>query len=144
MKKLLGLLGVILISISTYGQSVSASKIISFIESQNKTEITQKLKILDFTYKGESEIIGNLKEYKFYTTSKYGTELISIGQNDELFFVTYKLANSNFFNSLEEKLLTSKFQYAYSYKNTKYYESSNMRIGVDIKNNILSFFVALK
>jgi len=143
MKKLLVFIGVLL-SISTYGQSVSASKIISFLESQSKTEITQKLKDLGFTYKGESELAGNFKEYTFYTTSEYGTELINIGQNDELFSVVYKLANSNFFNSLKEKLLTSKFEYSYSYKNNKYYESSNMRIGINIKNNILSFFVALK
>ena len=144
MKQFYLFFAITLLSFSAYGQSVSASKIISFLESQNNTEITQNLKTLGFVFKGKSKVIGNFYEYMFYSTTDYGTELLSISQNDELFGVVYKLANSNFFNSLKEKLLTSEFGYAYSYKNTKYYESTNMRIGVNSESRILSFFVALK
>lgn len=94
-------------------------------------------------YKGKSKVIGNFNEYKFYATTDYGTELVSISQNDELFSIIYKLADSNFFSPLKEKLLTTEFGYVYSYKNTKYYESANMRIGVNTERKILSFFVAL-
>lgn len=144
MKQIVTLLSILLFTTTVSAQSLSASKIVSIIDNQNHSFITEKMKLSGFTYDGTDKFAGNMVEYRYIKSTSYGLEQLTVGGNDELFSVVYKMANSNVFNALREKMLTYHFEYAYSYKNTKYYESSNMRIGVNQGKNILSFFVVKK
>ena len=144
MKKVIIILGIFLITTTVYAQSLSASKIISILENQSLSAVAQRMETSGFTYDGTSKFDGNMVEYRYHKTTSHGTEAVTIGGNDELYSVVYKMANANVLNALREKMLTYQFVYAYSYKNSRYYESTNMRIGVNTGSNILSFFVAKK
>lgn len=143
MKQLFFFVGIVLISSSTYGQSLSASKILTFLESQNTTEIITELNSSGFKSIGQ-ESDYNIGIQSFIKSDRLGKEHIELGNNNELFMIIYKPVSKEYFTALKSKLLTSEFIYAYELKNNKYYESKNMRIGVNTKSNILSFFVALK
>lgn len=142
MKRIIIFSAMFLCTISTFGQSVSASKILNFLNSQNTTTIGADLKKVGFTFKGKSEFDG-FTEFSYLKNGNYGLEKINIGYNDELFSVVYK-TSPEAFNGYKAKLLTSDFQYTYSFKNSKYYENENMRIGINEVSNIISCFVKLK
>ncbi|MGY0426805.1 MAG: hypothetical protein ACWIPI_08265 [Polaribacter sp.] len=124
-------------------QSISASKILNILDSQNSVKIKSELVDLGFKYMRE-ETDYNVQINSFMKSDRMGREHIGLGKNSELFMFVYKPANKDIYNILKSKLLTSEFKYSYSYKDDKFYESDNMRIGIKDKFNIISFFVALK
>lgn len=144
MKKTKQLLAILffLLSPNLSAQSLSASKINSFLNQQSSTVIKQELKNQSF------KLINSNSEYNVQTSQyskagSYGSEEFAFGRNSELFMITYK-PSVTFYRSLKEKMLTSNFVYTYSHGNNKYFESHNMRIGINDKAGIISFFVALK
>lgn len=120
-----------------YSQSLSASKILNFTNSQNIKLISNELKQKGFVLK-----VRNKGGFTFYDFNKQ-EEVISITRNDELFMVVYK-CNFSVFQVMKSKLLTPDFVYSYNYKNNDYYENSKMRIGVNNLNGIISVFKPLK
>jgi hypothetical protein len=66
-----------------------------------------------------------------------GVENLLVGSTDELFSIVYNPATRAIYLALKEKMLTKDFVYSYFYSITKYYENSEMRIGInDISNTI--------
>lgn len=131
------------ISTNTNAQSISASKIINYLDSQKQSEISSDLLRLGFvlTEKKETAMFTG----RAYTKkSGYGIESLNLAVNDELFSIIYKPATSDIYSAIKEKMLTKDFIYSYSYQVTKYYESSNMRIGINDTSKTISFFVTLK
>lgn len=80
--------------------------------------------------------------YQFVKKTSRGLEKIEMGKNSELFMFVYK-SESAVYEILKSKILTSDFKYSYSYKNAKYYQNEEMRIGADDKNKIISIFKPL-
>lgn len=121
-------------------QSVSASKIYEFLESQNPKQILKDITAKGFKYKSDllmSDYGFNAKAYQ--KNASLGTEYFTVGNNDELFIIIYRPILKAY-SGYKEKLLTSDFKYSYLYKNIKYYENSFMRIGINDKTGDLSFF----
>lgn len=137
MKKII----LILFPIFFSAQSISASKILDFANSQNISLITKELKQLGFQTKTDNS--EGYPIYQFAKKTSRGIENIEMAKNTELFMFTYKPAN-DVYNIIKDKILTSDFQFAYNYKNTKYYENGRMRIGVDDTKGIISVFKPLK
>ena len=137
MKKII----LILFPIFFSAQSISASKILDYANSQNISLITKELKQLGFQTKTDNS--EGYPIYQFAKKTSRGIENIEMAKNTELFMFTYKPAN-DVYNIIKDKILTSDFQFAYNYKNTKYYENGRMRIGVDDTNGIISVFKPLK
>lgn len=140
MKKLLFYVLVMLPLLFT-AQSISASKFLQYTNSQNVALISKELKHLGFQTRTDNS--EGYPIYQFAKKSTRGIEKIEIGKNSELFMFTYK-AEYSVYEILKNKILTSDYQYSYSYKNTKYYENGNMRIGIDDTNGIISAFKTLK
>lgn len=140
MKKLLFYVLVMLPLLFT-AQSISASKFLQYTNSQNVALISKELKHLGFQTRTDNS--EGYPIYQFAKKSTRGIEKIEIGKNSELFMFTYK-AEYSVYEILKNKILTSDYQYSYSYKNTKYYENGNMRIGIDDTNGIISAFKPLK
>lgn len=122
-------------------QSISASKILDYANSQNISLITKELKQLGFQTKTDNS--EGYPIYQFAKKTSRGIEKIEMGKNTELFMFTYKLAN-DVYNIIRDKILTSDFQFAYNYKNSKYYENGKMRIGINDTSGIISVFKPLK
>lgn len=122
-------------------QSISASKILDYANFQNISLITNELKQLGFQTKTDNS--EGYPIYQFVKKTSRGVEKIEMGKNSELFMFTYKPEYS-VYKVLKSKMLTSDFQYRYSYKNTKYYENGKLRIGADDVNGIISIFKPLK
>ena len=137
MKKII----LILFPIFFSAQSISASKILDYANSQNISLITKELKQLGFQTKTDNS--EGYPIYQFAKKTSRGIENIEMAKNTELFMFTYKPAN-DVYNIIKDKILTSDFQFAYNYKNSKYYENGRMRIGVDDTNGIISVFKPLK
>lgn len=135
-------MAIFLFTISAFGQSVSVSKILNFLKDQNLTTIGADLKKVGFNFKGKSEFDG-FTEFAYQKKGNSGLEQININYNDELFSIVYK-TSTEAFSAYKAKLLTNDFQYAYSYKNSKFYESENMRIGINENSSIISLFVKVK
>lgn len=131
------------ISTNTNAQSLSASKIINYLHGQNQTEISADLLMQGFIL-AEKKETAMFKGYAYTKKSSYGIENFNLAVNDELFSIIYKPATTDIYSAIKEKMLTKDFIYSYSYQTTKYYESSNIRIGVNDTNKIISFFVKLK
>lgn len=144
MKTIYSLLILLALTLGTNvnAQSISASKIFKYLDSQDITEISKDLKTLQFVSLGTGTQY-NSTMYSYKKTGNYGVEEFSIVSNAELFSVLYKPVKS-FYLSMKEKMLTSDFIYSYSHNSTKYYESSSTRIGVNDVSGIISFFVELK
>ena len=122
-------------------QSISASRLLYYANYQNISSITKELKQLGFQTKTDNS--EGYPIYQFAKKTSRGIENIEMAKNTELFMFTYKPAN-DVYNIIKDKILTSDFQFAYNYKNTKYYENGRMRIGVDDTNGIISVFKPLK
>ena len=118
-------------------QSISASKMLFFVNLQNPSKISTELKKLGF--------LSSIKDKGEFTMYEYkkGSEYLTITRNDELFMVVYRPSYSAY-SVLKSKLLTGDYVYAYNYKNNDYYENSKMRIGVNELNGIISLFKPLK
>ncbi len=142
MKNTITLLFILFCSFSVFGQSVSASKILNFLNSQNTTTIGAELKKVGFTFKGKSNFDGNT-EYSYYKNGRFGLEKFNVTSNDELFSIVYK-TSPEAFQAYKHKLLTNDFEYAYEMRNNKYYENGSMRIGINENSSIISLFVKLK
>lgn len=123
-------------------QSVTVTKVLHYLEIQNQIEIEKDLVKVGFKFnKKRSE--PNMTEYSYNKTDNYGLQKISIFNNDELFSIVYHPV-SDFYLSMKEIMLKKvDFTYAYTNKDTKFYESSNMRIGINDKYETVSFFVKL-
>ena len=122
-------------------QSISASKLLHYSNSQNISTISKDLKQLGFqtrTDNSEGYLI-----YQFVKKKSRGIEKVEMGKNSELFMFTYKTDRS-IYEILKNKLLSTDYQYAYGYKNVKYYENGKLRIGADDVNGIISIFKPLK
>lgn len=143
MRQLYVFLAIVLFSFSSYGQSVSASKILTFLTSQNVSNIKSELTSSGFKSLGQKRDY-NIEIQSFMKSDRLGKEHIEIGKNSELFMLVYRPVSKEYFTALKSKLLTSDFVYAYELKNNRFYESENMRIGVNTQSGLLSFFVALK
>lgn len=141
MKHLILTLYVMCLSNGLNAQSVSVSKIFKYLQSQKQEEVSKDLINLGFQF-DKKEANYNATLFNYHKAGTYGLEKFSFGYNDELFSLIYKPAN-NFYSTMKEKVLTSNFIYSYSHGNTKYYESSDMRIGTNDMNKIISFFVKL-
>lgn len=137
MKKII----LILFPIFFSAQSISASKILDYANSQNISLITKELKQLGFQTKTDNS--EGYPIYQFAKKTSRGIEKIEMGKNTELFMFTYKPANDAY-NIIKDKILTSDFQVGYNYKNGKYYENGNMRIGINDTSGIISAFKPLK
>ena len=122
-------------------QSISASRLLYYANYQNISSITKELKQLGFQTKTDNS--EGYPIYQFAKKTSRGIENIEMAKNTELFMFTYKPAN-DVYNIIKDKILTSDFQFAYNYKNTKYYENGRMRIGVDDTKGIISVFKPLK
>lgn len=125
-----------------YSQSISVSRIYSFLKTQDQKAIVNELVSKGFSFSEKTTDYGITT--KIYSkTGSYGKEGFTIGFNNELFLIVYHPVPS-YYSSLKEKVLTSDFVYAYKNGNAKYYENGSMRIGInDIQGNV-SFFVKLK
>jgi len=140
MKKILLIVAMcIFTSLMCNAQSISASKIMKYIENQKQTEIAKELLSMGFVYDGK-ETNNNMTMYSYSKKANNGLEKLTIGYNDELFIVHYKPTTNEIYSSIKEKMLTSDFGYSYSYKTTKYYENGSMRIGVNDTSKSISFF----
>ena len=137
MKKII----LILFPIFFSAQSISASKILDYANSQNISLITKELKQLGFQTKTDNS--EGYPIYQFAKKTSRGIENIEMAKNTELFMFTYKPAN-DVYNIIKDKILTSDFQFAYNYKNSKYYENGKMRIGANDVSGIISVFKPLK
>lgn len=122
-------------------QSVSASKLLQYCNSQNINSITHELIQLGFQTKTDNS--EGYPIYQFAKKSSRGLESIEISKNSELFMFVYK-TNAEVYEILKSKLLLPSFSYAYAYRNTKYYENGKMRIGLNDSYNIFSIFKPLK
>jgi len=123
-------------------QSISASKIFKYLDSQDIVEISKNLKDLQFISLGK-ETQYNSTMYSYKKIGSYGVEQVGIGFGEELFSVIYTPEKSFYF-SMKEKMISKNFVYSYSHNNSKYYESDDMRIGINDVTGIISFFVKLK
>ncbi|WP_146228835.1 hypothetical protein [Mesonia sp. K7] len=112
--------------------------------SQDCEEISQELEFLGFEYDGENKISEAFIAQTYFINTTYGLETFNFAKNDELFAIVYNIANNDFLEIIKSKLVTNEFSFAYSFKDVKFYENNKMRIGINEKSNILSFFVALK
>lgn len=135
------LIFVLSLSTNAISQSVTASKILSYLKSQSQIEISKDLVKIGFVF-DKKYTEPNLTEYSYNKNGNYGIEKFNISFNDELFMIVYKPANS--YSSMKEIMLTNDFVYSYSYKNNKYYVNGSMRIGINDTSGIISFFVKLK
>lgn len=142
MKRTITLLIILFCSISVFSQSVSASKILNFLNNQNTTSIGTELKKVGFTFKGKSNFDG-YTEYAYNKNGRYGLEKFNVTLNDELFSIVYK-TSPEAFQAYKLKLLTNDFEYAYEMRNNKYYENGSIRIGINENSSIISLFVKLK
>lgn len=124
-----------------FAQSVSASRLFYYTNIQNIGAISKELKQLGFQIKTDNS--EGYSIYQFTKKSPRAVENIEMGKNSELFMFTYK-PEFSVYKVLKSKMLTSDFQYAYSYKNAKYYENGKLRIGADDVNGIISIFKPLK
>lgn len=140
MKKI-SILFLLMFSIISYSQSISASRILYFASSQNIDAIIKELKQLGF--KTRTDNSEGYTIYQFLKKTRRGVEQVEMGKNTELFMFTYKPEYS-VYSILKGKILTSDFKYSYSYKNTKYYENGKTRIGDDETKGIISVFKPLK
>lgn len=122
-------------------QSISASKLLSYANSQNINIITKELKQIGFQTKTDNS--EGYPIYQFLKKTSKGTESIEMGKNTELFMFTYK-PSVDVYIIIKNKILTPDFQFAYSYKNANYYENGNMRIGANDISGIISVFKPLK
>jgi len=139
-------LAILIIFGTTYNlsaQSLSTSKILDYLEKQDMSIISADLVKLGFTSTEKKETTV-FKGYGYSKNDEFGSEKVNIAINDELFSVIYKPATKNIYSAIKEKMLTKDFPYSYSYQATKYYESSAMRIGINDRNSIISFFVKKK
>ncbi|MCC2600498.1 hypothetical protein [Sphingobacterium sp. FBM7-1] len=126
----------------TYAQSVSVSKLMKILKTQNLTDISSELKELGFIYRGKRQQDGfSIMPYTKKNTIETTEELV-VSVNDELFSLLYKV-NPNFFNAYKSKLLTDDFSYSYEANGNRYYENNNMRIGFNEKSYIISLFTKL-
>ncbi|AZA52759.1 hypothetical protein [Chryseobacterium sp. G0201] len=141
MKKYLHLYLLLFLPLLYTSQSISASKLLDYINIQNSETITKELKQLGFQTRVDNS--EGYPIYRFAKETSRGIEKIEVGKNTELFMITYR-PEYTAYEILRNKILTSDFQYAYSYKSTKYYENSTMRIGADNTNGIISVFKQLK
>ena len=123
-------------------QSISVGKIHTCLQSQNQKEISKILTGLDFKFENKATEY-NMTLYTYRKIGTRGIEVFSFGYNDELFSVIYNSAKG-VYSAMKEKMLTDNFVYSYSYGVTKFYESNDMRIGLNDANNTISFFVELK
>ncbi len=133
MKKLCLLIEALLFTGLLYGQSISASKIHEFLNSQNVKSISDYLTTKDFVYQNDILI----------KKGAYGYEALSFFKNDELFGIAYQPAGE-FYSSYKEKLLTPDLKYVYQGGGNEYYENNDMRIGVNNTTKMITFFKALK
>ena len=140
MNKIILYLLVILPSIFM-AQSISASKLLQYGNSQNISIISKELKQLGFQSKTDNS--EGYSIYQFAKKTSRGLEKIEMSKNSELFMFVYE-AEHSVYEILKNKILTADFKYAYSYKNAQYYEDGRMRIGADDKNGIISIFKPLK
>lgn len=141
--KTLILLMLIALSSQVYGQSISASQIITILNSQNNSKVEDNLKSMGFKFMSKEEDNG-IQISSYMKSGRYGSEHLELGRNKELYMFVYKPASSDFYEALKEKFLTSEFQYSYTFKNAKYYETTEMRLGINNSSSIISFFVPLK
>ncbi|MEI8203361.1 MAG: hypothetical protein WCH34_10145 [Bacteroidota bacterium] len=126
----------------TYSQSISVSRIYTFLETQNQKAIVRELVSKGFSFSEKSTDYGmTMKTY--IKTGSYGKERLVIGFNDELFLIIYNPTTS-FYSTLKEKVLTSDFEYAYKHGDAKFYENGSMRIGINDKIGNVYFYVKLK
>lgn len=131
----------ILITALMSAQSISASKLLQYANSQNISTISKELIQLGFQTRTDNS--EGYPIYQFAKKTSRGVENIEMGKNSELFMFTYKTTHS-IYEILKNKLLTSDFQYAYGYKNVKFYENGKLRIGANDVNGIISIFKPLK
>lgn len=136
----LGIIFALCMSADMSAQSISASKIISYLNGQNISDISSDLLKLGFI-SGEKKKTSIFSGYAYSKNSEYGTEKLNIAINDELFSIIYSPATQSMYSAIKEKMLTKDFKYSYSHQVTKYYENTTMRIGVNDSSKIISFFV---
>lgn len=141
MKKLLCILVIGLFPVLFSAQSISASKLLDYANSQNIATITKELTQLGFQTRTDNSECYPI--YQFAKKTSRGVEKIEMGKNSELFMFTYK-PDSTVYEILKNKILTSEFEFSYKYKNAKYYENGYLRIGEDDFSGVISIFKPLK
>lgn len=126
-------------------QTLSKSKISSYLISQNVEDLKLTLKSQGFEFYDKKES-NQMTVYNFHKKNQSGVEAVSISYNDELFCIMYKPLK-DYYPTFKEIFLTDNYKYAYSFQTNNYYESKYNdihRIGFDDKNGIISLFVNLK
>ncbi|MGY5351545.1 hypothetical protein ACXGQW_03110 [Wenyingzhuangia sp. IMCC45533] len=131
-----------LLCLSSYGQSLSVTKLTQFLESQDFKIIESKLIAMSFVVDSKN------KEYNTITTTYFkkgslGSEMLIVGKSDEIFSLVYKPSKKQFYSVLKQKFLTNDFKHAFSAKGHVFYESDYMRIGIKDSSNILNLIVNL-
>ena len=129
-----------LLGLNSNGQSLSFTKIIDMLESQDLKLINSKLRSNNFKIEDEKDEY-NTQTLTYLKKGSLGIESIIIGKNDELFVIVYKPSEQKYYSVLKQKFLTKDFKYSYSAKGNIYYESSNLRLGLKDSSRIISFFV---
>ena len=89
-------------------QSLSASQIVSALNSQNNSKIENELKSLGFKLMSKEDNNG-LQSTSYMKSSTYGAEHLEITKNHELFMFVYKPETKEIFRTLKEIWLTSEF-----------------------------------
>lgn len=143
MKKFILPLTFYIISICSNGQSINASQLLDLLTQKDIEYTSTLLKKAGFEFHGISKEYGTeLHTYKF--EGSYGIENFAFGKIGELFGISYQLEDKDFYNILKSKFLDPRMVFAYEAKGAKYYESADMRVGVNDTGHVLSLFIALE
>ena len=143
MKSIILNLLLILISTSSYCQSLTERKIYKLLLSQEKELMTKEIKALGFTYSTSKNINGVKSDIYVKSNNGNDLEIVEFSFNDEMFCLQYK-PTSNYYTTYKDILLTSKYKYSYSQNDDKFYDWKGLRIGINDKLKIMSIFIALK
>lgn len=120
-----------------YCQSLQSSDLEDFVTSQTIEEISNTMTSKGFVKSEE------LQNDLLYTNFKKDDERITLVVNNQLFSVVYKTNVSNAVTKANS-FISMGYKYSHTYKNNEYYDSSDMRIGLNRINGILTLIKHLR
>lgn len=143
MKKIILSVLVLLIVLHTKAQIITERNIYTYLLAQNEQAFVNDVKKKGFDYYGIQKLYPGMNATFYYKLKGEDGEMIGWAKNDEMYCVMLKPL-SNYYNTYKEIFLTNKFKYSYTSNDDKYYEWQGLRIGVNDKLKIMSFYIALK
>ena len=127
----------LIVSGLTYCQSLQSSDLEDFVTSQNIEEISNTLTSKGFVKSEE------LKNDLLFRNFKKGDERITLVINNQLFSVVYKTNVPNAVTKANS-FISKGYKYSHTYRNNEYDDSSDMRIGLNRINGILTLIKHLR